>query len=70
MKNLGWFAGTWVGLLNVIEKDKDRAMLLQLLQGFLIEWDSYVECSVLKVDLVAFVGIFYGSGSNWGPWTP
>jgi len=37
MKNLGWFAGTWVGLLNVIEKDKDRAMLLQLLQGFLIE---------------------------------
>jgi len=59
---------TWIGLLdwtflNVIEKAKNRAMLLQLLQAHLIRWDSYVECSVLKVDLEAFVGILYGSGS-------
>jgi len=54
----------WIGhIVDVLEKPKNRAMLLQLLQAHLIRWDSYVECSVLKVDLEAFVGILYGSGS-------
>jgi len=56
---------TWFGLLDwtflsVIEKAKDSAMLLQLLEANPIRWDSYVECSVLKVDLEAFVGILCG----------
>jgi len=44
-------------------------MLLQLLEAFLIRWNSYVECSVLKVNLEAFVGMIYASGSTWGPCT-
>ena len=43
---------------------------MQLPEAYLIRWDSYVECSALKVYLEAFVGILYGRGSTWGPHTP
>jgi len=33
-------------MLSVIEKAKDRAKLLQLLEAFLIRLDSYVECNL------------------------
>jgi len=63
---------TWFGLpdwtflhfLNVLEKAKDRAMLLQLLEAFLIRWDNCVECNALKVDLEAFIGILCGRGGQ------
>jgi len=34
-------------MLCVLEKAKDRAMLVQLLEAFLIRWDSYVECTLM-----------------------
>ena len=33
-------------MLSVIEKAKDKAMLLQLVEAFLIRWDSYIQRNV------------------------